>query len=103
MLGKKCGGAKAKGAFQGGSICLSNRPYYLFEQCSFSQKPFLVLKRIRTFLEPLFSHGTDINFPGSLNLPLEHMLLSRRTLMHRTNRNFPGMYPPLPRPQRTDE
>ena len=52
--------------FQGGSICSSNRPYYLIEQILiFPETLILVLEHIRIFQEPLFSHRTDTHFPGS--------------------------------------
>ena len=53
--------------FQGGSICSSNKPYYLIEQILIliPINPYLVLKHIQIFQEPLFSHRTDTHFPGS--------------------------------------
>ena len=57
-----------------------NRPYYLIEQIliKFSH-PYLVLEHIRILKEPLFSHRTDTNFPGS-PIVLEHLRFSRRPL-----------------------
>ena len=63
--------------FSGGSNRLSNRHdfsrrvYIFVEQTllshrkdtNFPQNSYLVLEHIRIFLEPLFSHRTDIHFP----------------------------------------
>ena len=76
--------------FPGGSICFSNRheffkrvyrtnmffqggSHLFVEQTflshrtntNFPRNPYLVLEDIRIFQEPLFSHQTDIHFPGS--------------------------------------
>ena len=59
-------GLSKRHVFQGGSICSSNRHYYLIEQILiFPRNPYLVLEHIQIFQEPLFSHRTDTHFPGS--------------------------------------
>ena len=62
-----------------GSICSSNRPYYLIEQILiFLTNPYLVLEHILIFQEPLFSHRTDTHFSRKPYLVLEHLRFSRR-------------------------
>ena len=105
--------------FPGGSICLSNRHVfskmvYLFVEqvllshrtdTYFSRNPYFVLEHIRIFQEPLFSHRTDINFPGasifSSNrysfsrkpyLVLEHILFSKRPLYLEQRDNFEQIF-----------
>ena len=71
----------------------------------FFQKPYLVLEHIQIFQEPLFSHRTDINFPGdsifSSNkysfsrkpyLVLEHIIFQESPIP-RIDWYFPGRYP----------
>ena len=104
--------------FPGGSIFSLNghdfsRRVYLFVEQTFylhrtdinlSRNPYSVLEHIRIFQEPLFSHRTDINFPGasvsssnSSNrysfskkpyLVLKHIRFSRRPLCLEQIGNF---------------
>ena len=57
--------------FSGGSICSSNRHS---NRHVFFRRVYYVLRT------DIFSHRTDIHFPGSPNLLLEHMLIFRRPL-----------------------
>ena len=67
--------------FPGGSICSSNRPYYLIEKIlifpetliifsprthtNFPRASYFLIEQISIFQELLFSHRTDINLPVS--------------------------------------
>ena len=84
-------GLSNRHVFQGGSICSLNRPYYLIEQImifperssniyEFFRSFYFLIEHIQIFQEPLFSYQTDIHFPGSPNLVIEHILFSRRPL-----------------------
>ena len=86
-------GLSKRHVFQGGSICSSNRPYYLIEQILiYPRNPYLVLEHIHIFQEPLFFHRTDTHFPGSLSpqtpmifqetisSPRTHTIFSKRSL-----------------------
>ena len=74
-------------------ICSSNRPYYLIEQILIFPETLISPQTHTNFPIPLFSHRTDFNFPGS-PLVLEHIIIFQETPMPRTDRHFPGRYPP---------
>ena len=98
--------------FPGGSICSTkrhvfSRRFYLFVKqtllshrtdINFSRNPYLVLKHIQIFQEPLFSHQTDPHFPGFPGFHFPYLVLQTHTFfqkppMPRTHRHFPGRYP----------
>ena len=65
--------------FQEGSVCSSNRPYYLIEQ-------------ILVFQEALSSPRTPTIFQETLSSPRTNTIF-QETPMPRTHRHFPGRYP----------
>ena len=76
----------------------SRRVYLFIEQILiYPRNPYLILEDIQIFQQPLFSHRTDINFPGSSisssnrylfprkpYLVLEHIIIFQETPMPRT-------------------
>ena len=92
--------------FQRGSICSSNRPYYLIEQIlifpetlilssntyEFSRSLYFLIQQILIFQKALTSPRTPTIFQETLSSPRTHTIL-QETPMPRTHRHFPGRYP----------
>ena len=81
-------------------LIISSNRYYISQKPLFSPRTHTNFPRASIFSsnryqfsKGLFSHQTDIHFPGSLTLVLEHILFS----MPRTDRHFLGRYPLLNR------
>ena len=82
-----------------------SRRFYLFveplstslvEPRVWSNRPYYLIKQILIFQKPLFSHRTDIHFPGSLYFLIEHILFSRRPLCLEQIGKFQEDTPSLP-------
>ena len=78
--------------FQGGSICLSNRPYYLIEQILIFPETLIYSSNTFEFSRSLYFLTEQILiFQEALSSPRTHTIF-QETIMPQTHRHFPGRY-----------